>query len=103
MPVPKRKTSKSRRDKRNASKGLKVKSFAGCSNCSAPITGHQACGGCGFYKGKKVLETKADRALKRGEANRQKSEQQAAASKASNSPSSDVHTVEAKSVDENKS
>jgi large subunit ribosomal protein L32 len=67
MPVPKRKRSRQRRDKRFANKGIKVKSFSTCSQCSAPFSGHQACGECGFYKGRKVMPTKADKRLKQAE------------------------------------
>jgi len=67
MPVPKRKRSRSRRDKRFANKGIKVKALTKCQNCQAPLATHQACPACGFYKGVKVLVTKADRAVKRGE------------------------------------
>jgi len=66
MPVPKRKRSKSRRDKRFANKGMKVQAFTECKNCQAPTAPHQACSACGFYKGKKVLSTKIDRSIKRG-------------------------------------
>lgn len=65
MPVPKRKRSRARRDSRFANKGMEVKSFSLCSNCQEALPGHQACNFCGFYKGRKVLETKMDRALKR--------------------------------------
>lgn len=67
MPVPKRKTSKRRRDQRHSSRFLRPQSFAGCSNCESPNLPHQVCKDCGFYKGKKVLATKIERALKRGE------------------------------------
>jgi large subunit ribosomal protein L32 len=67
MPVPKRKTSKQRRNLRNASKGVKKRIFAECKNCEQPIRPHAACTGCGFYKGVKVIETKADRAVRRVE------------------------------------
>jgi len=66
MPVPKRKRSRARRDKRFANKGMKVKVITECSNCKIPIAPHQACKSCGFYKGKKIMETKIDRAIKRG-------------------------------------
>jgi len=72
MPVPKRKRSRSRRDKRFANKGLKVKMFTECNNCQAPIAPHQVCSGCGFYKGVKVVDTKIDRAIKRGKARQDK-------------------------------
>jgi large subunit ribosomal protein L32 len=65
MPVPKRKRSRTRRDSRFANKGIKVKAIAGCLNCKDPIVPHTACKNCGFYKGVKVLATKADRAVKR--------------------------------------
>ena len=67
MPVPKRKTSKARRDQRQSTKFIRPQSFAGCSNCESPVLPHQVCKDCGFYKGKKVLATKIERALKRGE------------------------------------
>ena len=65
MPVPKRKRSRARRDSRFANKGIKVKAIAGCANCKDPIVPHTACKKCGFYKGVKVLATKADRKVKR--------------------------------------
>ena len=65
MPVPKRKRSRARRDSRFANKGIKVKAIAGCANCKDPITPHAACQKCGFYKGVKVLATKAERKAKR--------------------------------------
>lgn len=67
MAVPKRKTSKSRRDQRSASKFLKPKAFATCSHCSVAVMPHTVCESCGYYKGKKIIKTKLDRALKRGE------------------------------------
>lgn len=65
MPVPKRKRSRARRDSRFANKGITPKVFAVCANCTTPIMSHQACLECGFYKGKKVLNTKNERKLKR--------------------------------------
>lgn len=67
MPVPKRKRSRARRDSRFANKGIAIKANTGCHQCSAPIPTHTACKECGYYKGVKVLVTKADRAQKRGE------------------------------------
>ncbi len=65
MPVPKRKRSRARRDKRFANKGIKVKVFAKCSNCQEVLCPHQACKGCGHYKGKQVIATKTERLVKR--------------------------------------
>ena len=70
MPVPKRKVSKSRRDKRSSTWALKKQSVALCFSgaCDGePKQPHQVCLKCGFYKGKKVLTTKQDRALSRAE------------------------------------
>lgn len=79
MPVPKRKRSRARRDKRFANKGMKVKSMTECANCQAPLATHQACGVCGFYKGAKVMATKADRAVSRGEKRQARDQKKAAA------------------------
>lgn len=68
MPVPKRKTSKARRDSRSANKHLIVKPFTLCTNCQEALPSHQACHSCGFYKGVKIFETKMDRVLKRHQA-----------------------------------
>ncbi len=94
MPVPKRKVSRARRDSRQANKGIKPKSITGCSNCAAPIMPHQACLECGFYKGKKVLVTKMERSLKRGQ-KRQVLAQQRAARQASGSEGHEGHQHDA--------
>ena len=65
MPVPKRKRSRQRRDTRFANKGITPVTFGSCDNCEAIILPHLVCKGCGFYRGRKVLFTKADRAEKR--------------------------------------
>ncbi|KKP35543.1 MAG: 50S ribosomal protein L32 [candidate division TM6 bacterium GW2011_GWF2_32_72] len=65
MPVPKRKTSKSRRDKRHANKGIDVKNVPTCSHCGDAVQQHAACSACGYYRGKKVMATKNDRLEKR--------------------------------------
>lgn len=72
MPTPKRKVSKARRDKRFANKGYKPKTVTGCQTCQAPILPHQICKECGYYKGTKVLRTKADRMFERGKARQAK-------------------------------
>lgn len=73
MPVPKRKRSKARRDKRFANKGIKAQAFTSCSQCKAALAPHQVCKSCGFYKGAKILETKVERGLKRAESNQVRS------------------------------
>lgn len=76
MGVPKRKRSRPRRDKRLANKGLKAQAIASCSNCQAPLATHQACVTCGFYKGSKVLKTKMERTVKRGQVRQAKAKYQ---------------------------
>ena len=57
MAVPKRKTSKSRRDMRRASNiKYSAPNVLECPQCHKPIMAHRACGSCGFYDGKQVLE-----------------------------------------------
>jgi large subunit ribosomal protein L32 len=70
MPVPKRKVSRARRDKRSANWGIKPQIPSFCFNgiCEGePKLPHVVCTKCGFYKGKKVMTTKLDRDLKRTE------------------------------------
>ncbi len=81
MPVPKRKRSKSRRDKRFANKGIKIMAITACHNCQEPLATHVACRKCGFYKGVKVMMTKIDRALKRSETRKAKEASKSAKSK----------------------
>lgn len=70
MAVPKRKQSRSRRDKRSANKGLDPQPVNLCfqGSCQGtPRLPHQVCPSCGFYRGVKVLKTKAERTLVRTE------------------------------------
>ncbi len=72
MPVPKRKRSRQRRDTRFANKGLTVSAFNACAQCKAIVVPHSLCKECGFYGGRKVAITKAERAVKRAAATAQK-------------------------------
>jgi large subunit ribosomal protein L32 len=68
MPVPKRRASKARRNRRkSANQVVSASSFMDCKNCNHTVMPHQVCKNCGFYGGKKVMETKLDRALRRSE------------------------------------
>ncbi|MBM18358.1 MAG: 50S ribosomal protein L32 [Epsilonproteobacteria bacterium] len=66
MPVPKRKVSKRRRNKRHANKGLDVQAITHCPNSGSPVMPHTVCLESGYYKGVKVLRTKQDRLEARG-------------------------------------
>lgn len=61
MAVPKRKTSKARRDKRRSAVWkLNTPAMSKCSNCGAIKAPHKVCKNCGFYKGVKVLNLDAE-------------------------------------------
>ena len=52
MAVPKRKVSKSRRDKRRASNfRISVPSVVDCPHCHEKKIAHQVCKNCGYYDG----------------------------------------------------
>ena len=59
MAVPKRKTSKARRDTRRSSVWkLDVPGIVACPNCGAYHLPHRVCKACGYYNGRKVLDVK---------------------------------------------
>lgn len=56
MAVPKRRTTKSRRDMRRANHDrVEAPNLVPCPNCSAPTLRHRACAQCGEYRGRNVL------------------------------------------------
>ena len=55
MGVPKRKTSRSRRDKRRNHQRLTVPSLSTCPQCGAAQLPHRICPSCGFYKEREVV------------------------------------------------
>ena len=65
MPVPKRKHSRARRDLKHANKGLDFSPATYCQTSQDPVAPHTVCLTSGYYKGVKVLRTKADRAHER--------------------------------------
>lgn len=57
MAVPKRKTSKARRDKRrNNLWKLTAPALVRCSDCGAYKRPHRICPSCGKYNGRQVVE-----------------------------------------------
>ncbi len=58
MALPKRKHSKTRRDKRRTHYKLKKAVLSVCPECKQPKPPHRVCPHCGFYKGKKYVEIK---------------------------------------------
>ena len=60
MIVPKRRTSRARRDKRRSHHALAQPANSPCPQCSAPRAPHRVCGSCGFYRDRTVVETDED-------------------------------------------
>jgi large subunit ribosomal protein L32 len=56
MPVPKRRHSRSRRDKRRAHDGISEPAVSYCSNCQEPKLPHRICPSCGYYNGREVIK-----------------------------------------------
>ncbi|MGH2953703.1 MAG: 50S ribosomal protein L32 [Solirubrobacterales bacterium] len=57
MAVPKRRTSRARRDKRRATHSRKVKAprLNECPRCHSPRLPHRICPTCGTYAGREVI------------------------------------------------
>lgn len=55
MPNPKRKMSKSRRDKRRTHYKATVPSLSRCSNCGEVKLNHRVCANCGYYAGRSMF------------------------------------------------
>ena len=57
MAVPKRRTSRARRDRRRAHDGLDAPPRSTCPQCGDPKPPHRVCANCGTYRGREVVET----------------------------------------------
>lgn len=55
MAVPKKKTSKSRRDMRRAHHALPQASYVECPSCGELKRPHHVCGACGHYNNREVV------------------------------------------------
>jgi large subunit ribosomal protein L32 len=55
MAVPKKKTSKSRRDMRRSHHALKPAATVECPNCGETKRPHHVCGSCGYYNEREVV------------------------------------------------
>ena len=54
-PLPKRKVSNGRRDRRRAHDALQARNMVACSNCGEMRLPHRVCQNCGHYKGREVI------------------------------------------------
>lgn len=55
-PLPKRKVSRTRRDKRRTHDALSLKHLVVCETCGEYHISHRVCPKCGTYKGETVME-----------------------------------------------
>ena len=60
MAVPKRRTSRRRRDQRRAHDALAVPPRSRCPQCGEPKLPHRVCRACGSYRGREVIQTDED-------------------------------------------
>ena len=58
MAHPKRKQSKTRRDKRRTHYKAVAPNVVKCSNCGGATLWHHVCGDCGHYRGKLAIAPK---------------------------------------------
>jgi large subunit ribosomal protein L32 len=54
--VPKRRISRTRRDKRRTHWKAKAPTVSSCANCGLPARPHRVCASCGIYKGREYVE-----------------------------------------------
>ncbi|MEJ2758621.1 MAG: 50S ribosomal protein L32 [Anaerolineales bacterium] len=59
-PLPKRKVSKGRRDRRRTHDALKARNLVSCPNCGEMRLPHHVCPSCGFYKGREVMDVERE-------------------------------------------
>lgn len=63
-PLPKRKLSKGRRDRRRSQDALESLNLTQCSNCGEMRFPHTVCPKCGHYKGREVIAVSKDEKTK---------------------------------------
>ena len=59
MAVPKKKTSKSKRDMRRSHDRVKMPNVTLCPQCHEPVLPHRVCVQCGTYRGKTIIKKEA--------------------------------------------
>ena len=59
--LPKRKTSKGRRDRRRSHLALKPAKLVSCPQCHEPRLPHHVCPSCGTYKGVEVIAVETEK------------------------------------------
>jgi large subunit ribosomal protein L32 len=56
MPLPKRRTSRSKVRKRRSQQRMTAPNVTYCPKCGAPVLPHHVCPECGYYQGRAVIE-----------------------------------------------
>ena len=56
MALPKRRTSRSRRNKRRSHDALVLPQYSKCPQCQEPKLPHRVCRHCGYYNGKEIIK-----------------------------------------------
>ncbi len=59
-PLPKRKLSKGRRDRRRSQDALIANNLVQCSNCGEMRLPHTVCPKCGYYQGREVVSVEKE-------------------------------------------
>jgi large subunit ribosomal protein L32 len=73
MPVPKKRHSNTRTNKRRATWKIHPVTIGKCPQCGSPVLPHNACRNCGTYQGRAVLKIEAvEEKRKKKEAKAQK-------------------------------
>jgi large subunit ribosomal protein L32 len=79
MACPKKKCSRTRRDRRRSQNWkIHVVTSHTCKNCNSPSLPHQICAACGFYKGRKVIIPLAEKLIARKQRQKDRGNQAAA-------------------------
>jgi len=60
MGVPKRKTSRARRDNRRSHDHVTLAKPVLCPNCGEPRLPHHVCPSCDFYNGEEIIKPKEE-------------------------------------------
>jgi len=58
--VPKRKTSRTNRDKRRTHDGIKLINVVECPRCHSKKIAHHVCSECGYYKNSEIISQKKE-------------------------------------------
>ena len=75
MAVPKRRHSRTRRDKRRSAKKITFSQPGVCPQCKSPKLPHRVCAECGFYDGKQILASEEEKEKKKQKKKKEETEE----------------------------